>query len=1266
MARSGVRIRRTGMALFLTGAFAFLLSLPAGAQIFSNLQSLVYQLRVGDPLRQTEADGPKSIAGADLDQDGIEDLAVSNTDGSVTVFHGKGNGRFNSAIHLRTGARALRGVTCADLSGDGLLDVVVAAPFSGKIYWFANLGGRAFGSAREIPAWPGVRNMVAADFDGDGRVDLAAAGPNRGVQQLLNIGGGSFIPIATVSALNYSFNDPNKFPKPFYSMALFHPVSTNRQFLLATHAETNRIWMLTPNAAGMLEIYATFTNRSKAHGLAIGPLTRPISSEIPDLVSVAHDAGVLEIHAGLATAPYFDSAVAQRIDIPGGPRWAQVVDLNQDGWNDLVVAQRELGSIVTYINSNGVFRLATERPVGVSPREMVARRLDEDLFPDLAVMNRSSADVSVLLAYPEAAGYRGINHLYLVDGNVAALSVYDFNQDGRDDVIQLHRSSGDFSVRLSNPDGTLQSPVYYTVGNVPTSQVFADVNNDGVRDQITANLGAPRVENGSVSIRLGNGDGTFGTEQRLNLPVGVEGRLFALVPADFDGDGNIDLAAGFLDGSIAFFAGHGDGSLSFARAHPFSDQARAMAAGDFDHDGDIDLAVTGINGRVSVIENQGDLLYAVELEVHTTPAPSLEHGSVRSAVLTDHDEDGNLDLIVGSGNGAWLYRGTGSLIFSYPPEEIASLSHPVSGFLFADLDSNGSKDLVIACRDLDCISVFTPGEDGSYAFAASMDAPASRFLATGDLDGDGKPDLIGSGRILWTALSSHSPQTTPPLNLVGQRAQKKSVVINEILASNDAIPVDADGGRTVEWVELFNGGDNSDSLNGWKLRSIGPNKSGTWSTNDFAFPPTAFSTPGKHLVVYYSETRRTVYHTGFKMPESGTLLLLNAAGQEVDRLDYSEQRENVSYGRYRDGIHSFVFSAFPSVGKPNNASGLIEPTVKFAGVDPESLVPGRPTRFYAQADAQVGISSMVMYYQRLDAPNSGIQQISLFDDGQHGDGAASDGLFAGEILSSLPWGGEIQFFLEVTDLDDQVVTTPDEPEFGIPGLPGNVYQLAISSNRPPLEISEVVPLNVSGLMDEHGGHPDWVEVRNTSGLPLRMDGIALAQQIDEEARFYWPAGTWLQPREHVVVFCDNRPEQGLWHAPIRLSRAGDTVMLLGQSANKSPFLIDWVQFGLLEPDTAFARMGVGGSWCKLSPTPASCNVPEAGTLLLQTNSGSVFFLLGFATQTNALYTIERSAAVEPSSQWTTMPPVAGDGFEKTHVEPVAPSRFFRVKKMPIP
>ncbi|HUR47040.1 MAG TPA: lamin tail domain-containing protein, partial [Candidatus Saccharimonadales bacterium] len=613
--------------------------------------------------------------------------------------------------------------------------------------------------------------------------------------------------------------------------------------------------------------------------------------------------------------------------------------------------------------------------------------------------------------------------------------------------------------------------------------------------------------------------------------------------------------------------------------------------------------------------------------------------------------------------GAWRYRGLPGLGFAFPPTAITTSSHPVSDILFADLDVDGKKECVVSCRDLDCLSVFTQLDDGTYAFVLSMDAPASRFLATGDLDGDGKPDLIGSGRILWTALSSHAPQTTPPLNLTGQRPRLGGIVINEFLANNTAFNIDSDGDRFVEWVEIYNASPTSRPLNGWKLRCVAPSSNGQKVTNDFTFPPVAFSPSGKYTLVYFSETKRTLYHTGFKFPaEGGTLLLLDASGHEVDKVEYPAQRENVSYCRYRDALHSFVFSAFPSPGKPNIASGVVTPTLNFAGVDPLSLVPGNPIRFFAEANADFGISSITMNYQRLDDPNSIIQQIPFYDDGQHGDGGISDSVFTGDLVGSLPPGAEIQFFFEMTDLDENVTQVPEEPEFGLPGLPGNVFQLAMTAERPALELSEVVPSNYSGLQDELGGYPDWVEVRNTSSTAIRMDRIFLSHQLGDNTRFFWPTGSVLQPGEHSVVFFDNRPAQGSWHAPLRLNREGDTVFLSGQTTNNSPFLIDWVQFGRIESDVALGRLGAGGDWKLLNPTPGFCNAPGGGVVFVNNNEVQTGVTFAFPTTRNTNYIVEFSSSLSPGVSWSTIETCTGDGLEKLVTRPVASAGFFRVRK----
>jgi hypothetical protein len=1238
----------------------FVVAPRAEAQLFANLEAFAQRLPSGDPaVRATNSlDGPKGIATADFNSDGRPDLALANTDGSVTIYFGQAGGKFSPPTHLHTDAQELRGIIAADLDADGRPDLAVAAPYGGQVFLFLNQGG-TFGAPIALPAWEGARNLASGDFDGDGMRDLVIGGTTNGLRQLRGTGGGAFETVTNIASLSATNNE---FPKPVFVLGVFRPPGASRDEVVATHADSDLLWVLAAQAGGALSVTAVLTNQN-VHAVAVGPVTRNIADGTPDLVRASRDFGTIDIHRGTNGPGRFQQNVTQRINVPGGPRAVGIADLDGDGWNDLIVALRNFDRVLTYHNSNGVLIAATEQPVGKSPRELVVADFNGDGRPDVAVMNRDSMDVSVLFTHPGQTGFSGLDQVYPVDGEVAALSVKDVNNDGRDDVIQLHRASGEVSVRLAGPNGVLGPPEFVGIGVVPSDQSIVDVNGDGIKDVVVVSLGRAGTDAGSISVRMGLGDGTFSPATNIYLPPGVhDPRFYAVVAADFDNDGYADLAVGFYDCRIVFFKGHGDGTFSMTADHEhlFIYEARAMVAGDFDQDGDIDLAGISFYGGLVVVENEGNILTASELKKKNYPIRCCggDSGAIAASAI-DYNGDGDLDILVGSQKGTTLYLGGPGMEFILQPDPVGGIEFPTSAMVTADLDGDGDEDVAIACRVLSCVSILTRNGDGDYVPSLSVDVPSGSFLATGDLDGDGKPDLVGSGSVLWTALSSRRAQIAPPAMTDMPRLTVPKLVINEILAINSSLPVDADGGRNSDWVEIYNASSNAVPLNGWKLRLEGA------TNNDFAFPPTAFFGPGTHLLLICSETKRTLYHTGFRLPgEGGALALISPTGVEVDRLVYPAQLENVSYGRFRDGAAALVSNPYPSPGRPNTDNGPVEPVASIGDFSPLPAQPGQPIRFNVTAEDDVGIIGVSVVWQQIGLPDAPTQRVPLYDDGMHDDAGMRDGVFAGLLEPGLPAGSEIQFYVETTDLSGQTVVLPSEPVFAGPGQPVTMYSLTVGqpTSAPLIEISEIVASNTNGLRDEFGLTPDWVEIRNSSMQPVSLHGVTLARQFfGNGSRYAFGENDALNAGEHRVIYCDGTPTNGPLHAPFSLSRDGDFLLLTGLAPNGARTLLDSVAFGPQQTDVALARLGFGGPWRSTTPTPRAGNI-AASWLGLPSADGSTF-TLAFPTTTNGSYVVQYADSLSAPS-WQSLPAIPGNGLEKTVTQQSVSHRFYRVRRDP--
>jgi hypothetical protein len=145
------------------------------------------------------------------------------------------------------------------------------------------------------------------------------------------------------------------------------------------------------------------------------------------------------------------------------------------------------------------------------------------------------------------------------------------------------------------------------VGLNPAGIIVADFNNDGKPDLAVVNQNQidstryntpgliPSYAVGTISILLGNGDGTFSNESTLCFPnLEFEYGLPQLVAGDFTGDGKVDLVASYeavQEFYLMMFMGNGDGTFTNGDSDigPGSSSGSAIA-GDFNRDGKLDLA----------------------------------------------------------------------------------------------------------------------------------------------------------------------------------------------------------------------------------------------------------------------------------------------------------------------------------------------------------------------------------------------------------------------------------------------------------------------------------------------------------------------------------------------------------------------------------------------------------------------------------------------------------------------------------------------------
>ncbi len=361
----------------------------------------------------------------------------------------------------------------------------------------------------------------------------------------------------------------------------------------------------------------------------------------------------------------------------------------------------------------------------------------------------SNPPLAVYLGTPSFL-YRGNNNYTVGSGAGQVLSA-DFNRDGKIDLAVAYGYSGvsaGVAIFLNKGDGTFASPVNYSAGTFPYSMAALDVNHDGIVDLAVTDFQATP---GKVNVFLGKGDGTFGPATGFATDVGAE----SVTIADFNNDGNPDLAVTTVRNTVSILLGNGSGGFAAPVNFATGQAPRYIAAGDFNKDGKLDLVTSNfIDQTVSIFLGHGDGTF----QARSSYVISYNGGSL---ILTDVDNDGKLDIVQGLGDARAfgpgydssnidILLGNGDGTFRGVPV----VNTPMNGtsFLVAgDFNGDGKGDIVAGDQQAGKLYLL-PG-DGSGAFQqpvsiASLDRASSFYSiyagVAGDFNGDGKTDLAVS------------------------------------------------------------------------------------------------------------------------------------------------------------------------------------------------------------------------------------------------------------------------------------------------------------------------------------------------------------------------------------------------------------------------------------------------------------------------------------------------------------------------------------------
>ena len=625
---------------------------------------------------------------------------------------------------LQTGSNPVS-LAQGDFNGDGKPDLIYEdVGASTTLHVLLGNGDGTFQHGQDITLPSGLNLVLAvADVNNDGKPDLVLGGdgPQGEIGVMLGNGDGTFqsaiVSLLPAQALWAGLGG--------CGVADFN--GDGAVDLIVTDAQNNYVYVLLGNNTGSFVLKSIIQQFTDPTTVFVGDFNGDGHQDFLVFDRLSADVAVF-LGNGDGT---FKPAV--RYTGPGQIWSVLLADMDGDGHPDLVVAGPGYTLYIYHGNADGTFATTSSGGssyTGPILNLIAAADFNGDGILDIAAVGNNGITILLgqgNLTYAPPASYGA-------GPSTSQAVMADFNQDGHPDFAVVAPEG--IALLLGNSDGSLQTFSTYDVGAAATSVAVADFNGDGLPD-IAVNIGTL-----TPVIMLGQGGGKF--NYTPGTPSTSAYGPTQLLTGDFNGDGKADLlfAAGNSVPDTVLY-GKGDGTFSPVSISGLTTSTLDLASvADINHDGLTDIAELGYESLNILLGQRSDsfAISSIIMPGIGTAAPA----------FGDFNKDGKLDMVIGGiitmqillGNGDGTFQMGRTLqtgIIGYD-----NLNEP-KVIVTEDFDGDGNTDIAALISYPPVVEIWYGKGDGTFEDPVILQlARGYSQMASADMNGDGKPDLVFS------------------------------------------------------------------------------------------------------------------------------------------------------------------------------------------------------------------------------------------------------------------------------------------------------------------------------------------------------------------------------------------------------------------------------------------------------------------------------------------------------------------------------------------